>query len=905
MPRVLGYTPAWLTRPSPGFQLFNTAPQIQESQSRGANINSVQVDFVGPNRTIARRDREIFVVAGKQIRWADLPSLKDQWQVLQETPSKLPRARGKESVDKPRREDSGPEDGSYRVRERILCLEHVANTDKQVLKPSIGEPIRQLCISPNEKLMTIVTSHTVHVAVLPISDLLNAEHNEQPLRLKTYTIGPTTHVLSQSAIASVLWHPLGEAGNCLVTITTDSVLRLWEFDTNNRWSADSPALAIDLKKLVIATSEDEDVQPNRSGRNKVFTSDAAGMEVASACFGGAGYGDESPWSAMTLWIAMKGGDIYALCPLLPSKWQPPSNLLPTLSSTIVEKGGSREGEGETRMFLMQQDENQFAWISDLDKQEPILKGESEFTSGIEVYKRPSKLVPVPRLQGPFQMFPENTDYDVELSDIHVIPAKSGDEESRDEDSNSDSDSEGGKEEGLSMSIVCLMTREGRVYVCLDVEGVEGQWLPRKASGRSLVPPSDPYLVAVEGLDTLKPGESCHSEWPMFSQDVESRYCFFTTHSRGVYYFSFQPWLQNLEKELQATESAGTPFRIDVFRNGPGTLRERILSFDHSSDSDLEPSVPACLTMQDSDLGYFLLTTSNFQAQAAFLDRPYLIPLPFESSLADPIPDTIAPARGPTRSAYQPSPYFYASTSLSKFLDTHVQARHKRIMKEEIRLSTATLDLMTEAHRILSKETHQIGSAAAQLFSRCQTLLDELQDQIIRAGEVARRTDQVMGEDPEGWLDGIEGKGKAGAVLEERIDRARERQGRLVERCEALRLNVKKVESSRPLSEREKAWKAEIEGMGVVVWGKKVEKGSRNVGPSEDGEVVENDEDGEVEKQTTRVEPSEDGEVAEEAIAKDEAKDEYDETHAEHLRRYREVCTPPLYLHRLYVLNSIK
>lgn len=73
-------------------------------------------EYLGPNRTIAHRGSEVFVVVGKQIRWADLPSLKDEWQAVEETPSKKPAAKGKgfmlgtHSVEAPENED-----GSYRV----------------------------------------------------------------------------------------------------------------------------------------------------------------------------------------------------------------------------------------------------------------------------------------------------------------------------------------------------------------------------------------------------------------------------------------------------------------------------------------------------------------------------------------------------------------------------------------------------------------------------------------------------------------------------------------------------------------------------------------------------------------------------------------------------------------------
>jgi nucleoporin NUP82 len=269
------------------------------------------------------------------------------------------------------------------------------------------------------------------------------------------------------------------AGNCLVTITADAVVRLWEFNQDNRWSSDSPSLAIDLKKLVTGASEEDSFAPDKFGKNRSFSSDALGLEVAAACFGGRGLSDESAWSAMTLWLGMKGGDIYALCPLLPSKWQPSSTLLPSLSSTVVEKAPLHEdGDGlESR-----QHRDQYEWIQDLDNQEPVPTKAHDISSPeLEIYSRPSRPGPIPRLQGPFQMFSEEVDDDLELSDIHVIAGKLNPEEYMSGDE-SGLEADWLEEHGISGSVVCLLTRSGRVYVCLDLEGVEGQWLPRKKVG---------------------------------------------------------------------------------------------------------------------------------------------------------------------------------------------------------------------------------------------------------------------------------------------------------------------------------------------------------------------------------------------------------------------------------------
>ena len=344
------------------------------------------------------------------------------------------------------------------------------------MKVSIGEKIRQLSIAPNGDLLAIATSHTVHIAILPDPSLLGQIPN-QAIKLKTYTVGPTSHVLSQGQVTNILWHPYGVGGNCLVTVTVDAIVRLWKFSQDNRWSFDSPALAVDLKKLMTGTSEEEDFAPNKFGINRKYTSDALGLEIASASFGGSGLSDESPWSAMTLWLATKGGDVYALCPLLPSTWEPSSTLIPALSSSVVEKSASTPNEDEKDTPESRQYRDQYGWIRSLDNQEPTLDEGPDGTE-IEVYKRPNHPGPIPRLQGPFQMFSDEADEDLELSDIYVIPGKSNPKELFDDD-DLDSETEYLDDHGIPASVICLVTRSGRVYVCLDLEGVEGQWLPRK------------------------------------------------------------------------------------------------------------------------------------------------------------------------------------------------------------------------------------------------------------------------------------------------------------------------------------------------------------------------------------------------------------------------------------------
>ena len=81
MPKVISYTPAWLSKPNHGHEIFTTktvgAPNVA---TNGSSASSKRTAKPGPRRTIARRGTEVFIAVGKEIRWADLVYLKEAWE---------------------------------------------------------------------------------------------------------------------------------------------------------------------------------------------------------------------------------------------------------------------------------------------------------------------------------------------------------------------------------------------------------------------------------------------------------------------------------------------------------------------------------------------------------------------------------------------------------------------------------------------------------------------------------------------------------------------------------------------------------------------------------------------------------------------------------------------------------
>ena len=89
MPKIISYTPSWLSRPSAGFDLFNKTKNSSPSEKGlGASIppengSKSNNNYVRHRRTIARRGTEIFVVVDNEIRWSDLCLLRDIWEDCQ------------------------------------------------------------------------------------------------------------------------------------------------------------------------------------------------------------------------------------------------------------------------------------------------------------------------------------------------------------------------------------------------------------------------------------------------------------------------------------------------------------------------------------------------------------------------------------------------------------------------------------------------------------------------------------------------------------------------------------------------------------------------------------------------------------------------------------------------------
>lgn len=683
-------------------------------------------------------------------------------------------------------------------------------------------------MSPQQDYLAVLTSHTVHICLLPDSSHLYSK-DSAPFKPKFFTLGPTTHVTSRSSVASAIWHPLGANGSCIITVTEDAVVRVWELSASDRWSFDSPTLSIDLKKLADGTSLDQDFGASASATNKAFSPDSFDMEVAAACIPGRGSGG---WSSMTLWVAMVGGDVYALCPLLPQRWSPPPTLIPSLSVSVVAKLAATEDDPEVSPEAKILAQQQLDWISDLDNQEPKLIEAPYDDTVSEVFTRPSRPGTVPKLQGPFQLDlnpDDEQDDEVELKDIHVIGQRISTEDlmmgEEDEIDLGELD-----QEGLSLSVVCLLSTSGQVKICLDVEGVEAQWLPPRnkiRSRRFALPAPPPSLLTFQTFDTVKPGELTADSWPLFSEDITSRYAFYVTHSAGITSVSLAPWVFRLESELQSDSAAGAEFRIDLLVRGQGCERERIYTQQPGQNT-----LAAVTAIRDPDLGHFVLSATHNDPIALFFDTPEarLSPVAAES------PEALI-GHEETREPepiWEPRPLFHPSDKLSQgssipaWYERVKTGRRRPILQQEVRLSVASLELFTEGHQIVSGEVFELNNAVAELFRKCEALHSELREQIIRANEVKRIVDEITGEDED-----EDEPISFDMVIKGRLHQAQQKQDQLNQRIESIKRRMGRA-ASRGLSDKEKAWIEEVQAMEKNVLGSEAGEEARPPGGAAKG-----------------------------------------------------------------------
>ena len=497
---------------------------------------------------------------------------------------------------------------------------------------------------------------------------------------------------------------------------------------------------------------------------------------------------------MTLWIATKEGDAYALCPLLPSRWQ----VSDPHTSSMVLAGVANAAEED------RSDTDISRWVLEIADQEPILKRGNFGAREASLFTRPERPSAIPKLQGPYVLIPQPGDNDEDVDDneiCDILVTDIGASLDQD-DADFDEDLTDDASQGLP-SLIALATTDGQIHIALNLERVEPQWLPRKgqdstAANNWALPEGDFRALIV--TETIRLQENTTSRMNIaLIRDCDSPFSLFAALPGGIAFMSMDSWLRPLREELIRAVEDKTDSRLDLLFSQYSTLTDYPVTFQ--SHSTNESAIVAPIVLKDSDLGYFLLCLANGGPYAASFDTDDVEQEDYERDYSTESPEgvrTLALMEPEAREPYQPAQEFYTSSRLSSIIDD-LPAHHRNLLKDQVKLSPMSLEALTKAHRMLANETNLISVAAADLFRRCKRLLEEFHGQVQEVDELATK------------VHAIQSSNNSGSALQDRLEKCNARSLDLIERRKKLSRKLVTA-GQRELSEKEHAWEGEVDDL---------------------------------------------------------------------------------------------
>lgn len=402
-------------------------------------------------------------------------------------------------------------------------------------------PIQCVHVNPTGKLLAVVGTHTLALVILPRRGYMNQVGLRVPVRV--VRIGAFYHAPHGTpAIAQCRWHPLGTEGASLVVLTEDAIVR--EYDVVRDVDEPQQTIAV-LPSSRPAPSKwsaaDEDEQCAVS-----FACVRDGASLADSR-------DTGPvsWLPYTLFVLMRSGDIFALCPFLPR--------YATLSRAAVHALAAHEAQEPTRPLALR-------YLTDLLRQMPTHTSTSAPMSPAPDLTlddaTPLEAVPVVApssvphrvaAQGPCLLRPSPRELDDEYAsqacDLWVGHLAADDATAH-------------------LDVLALAARDGSVHLGLVATPIGPEWV------RSNSNPPAPTIAVHECIDLALPAPHASllsTNFVVLLDDSLYPDTLYVAHQWGVHVLSLQPWTAPLlsamvQKDAQAlTQAARTAAPSHVAR----------------------------------------------------------------------------------------------------------------------------------------------------------------------------------------------------------------------------------------------------------------------------------------------------------------------------------------------------
>ncbi|KAF3906361.1 hypothetical protein ABW20_dc0104274 [Dactylellina cionopaga] len=693
--------------------------------------------FPSQKRTVLLRDTELFIAHGREIRCADLKDLKTASE-----------------------KDEQVSGGAYQVLEL----------------PNLDFDISQIVKSADGETIIVVGEYDVGVALLPAPGVV-APGARSKMALKYYNLGSSIQTNEKSRVLRAIFHPLG-ARPCIVVLTDDAMIRVYEVEFNKEGSFVEPSETLDLKHML--------------GIERTSSYLIDDVEPASMCFGGVG----SIWSIFTLYILMKNGEIYSICPFLPSKWMLDSDFMEELKYELQIHQEIRDSADNTISALNRHNSKQICfWIHEISR---LIRVQSLSNKNIELedeaagYILPKPALPdfeAPLLQGPylFQPAPDEVfDEGVFASDISRVGA-------------------------AQYAVIVVAWSTGRVDMMLEFENVSPRWHSNSLKYKKFNDRSPyPVLSGFESINIHLPDatENSSAVHPSFTVDINFPYTLLLNHGFGVELLNLEDWMNKLSKVMDQEDDEGVI--EDALNKSERTTVLRALG---APGRGVTNTVLGSSLIYDAYLGYLLIAATTSKPGFAVLQWPSkyntrMLKLKQErsdvsSTSSRPTPAVFAkPSQGVDGDAI--AAVQQQITDCRQKLQLFRQILDPRVLASEVQISNDNIAIISRLRNMLFDELDARYASAQQIHAAAVQQQQRFHEQI---NNIRRFSEQ------------LEEREKQQQALRDKVQKTTDSQQVLKERVDGILSKLSAISKKggySPMSQAETDYVEEIHGIEKIV-----------------------------------------------------------------------------------------
>ncbi|ORX53876.1 hypothetical protein BCR36DRAFT_411021 [Piromyces finnis] len=444
---------------------------------------------------------------------------------------------------------------------------------KIIIDRKIDYYVNTITVNKNGKLLALVGEDGVNVMIIP--QTIN-QINVEEIHANIITVGSDIYSSNSGIkIVKAAWHPLSSTNSHLVILSSDGCLRLFDVSSESKEPEQryfiGPQYYNEYKEFSSSV-----YIPGRS-----ISGNSEEMETISFTFGN---GDD--WEIFTIYVLMKNGDVYAICPFLPSKSIVKKSLLENLSVSIEQRWKESDADD---LVMDQQYRLQRCWISTvLQNLKPVRTSDLSEDEEVIINGNISRFKDIhPVIQGPFLLQPAPIEFDTKKCNIDNIASSIVSLNTE------------------PFSIILVAFTNGKIDVCINVAPVEALWM----SNNDMVQDFElPILAVYETIDLMLNESLPNIKSNIVNIKEDKRYpdiCYIYHHG-GVHTLSFNNWL-SLFKDINSNNNNNLiqKFQDILSREIPSEVSLKV----NTIVSGIENPVVGLVSSTGVFVGYNLLVLS--------------------------------------------------------------------------------------------------------------------------------------------------------------------------------------------------------------------------------------------------------------------------------------------------------